>query len=238
VLAQTLKRASFSNERTAIIKAIGQLGPAGRDATLPLTEILRSTYTEDARAAAEALGNIGPAARDAVPALTLAARAGSPGLRTAAAEALKKIRSRDDHIGLYDHGLFFSGAAKAKAADEIYDLVGRFQLDVRVETFMHPPGDYEKKLQNASTAEQTRLMESWAQERAGGDFNGIHILVCRNPGYIHVTVSPASKTRFDDKAVERLTEALNQEFRSFRYDAGLLGGLARIRQQLAKGSGQ
>src|SRR5205085_4604058 len=75
--------------RQAAATALGQIGPAAREAVPALTPLLRDPDGDVRSAAFQALGRIGPAAAAAVPALVEALA--DPARRGPAAEALAAI---------------------------------------------------------------------------------------------------------------------------------------------------
>ena len=71
VLAHALEHSSCSQERLALVRALGTLGPAARQAVPVLTACLRGTSEPaEQRAVLLALDQMGPAAVEAVPVLT------------------------------------------------------------------------------------------------------------------------------------------------------------------------
>src|SRR5262249_49056192 len=90
VLLAAVRRTSVSND---VVKAVGLLGPAAKDAVPDLLRIMDDDRPFGKRAAVEALGCIGPAAREALPVLHKALRAedGSIFEKDAVALALAQI---------------------------------------------------------------------------------------------------------------------------------------------------
>jgi hypothetical protein len=93
VLTQALREASSSEERQRLARALGQLGPAARDAVPVLLDCCRHAKDTPERAALLlVLGEIGPtAAPQAVPVLVESLQTDSPAIRDCAARALVQL---------------------------------------------------------------------------------------------------------------------------------------------------
>jgi len=92
-LADALQnRAKFKDERIAIARALGSIGPDARAAVPALAAGLKGGFSEVNVAMAQALGAMGPAASEAVPALTDVSKTGFADVRAAASAALAKIK--------------------------------------------------------------------------------------------------------------------------------------------------
>jgi hypothetical protein len=92
VLTQALREATSAEERQRLAHALGQLGPAARDAVPVLVDCCR--HAKDASERANlllVLGEMGPAARPAVPVLVEALQNDSPTVRDYAARALVQL---------------------------------------------------------------------------------------------------------------------------------------------------
>ena len=92
VLTQALREATSAEERQRLAHALGQLGPAARDAVPVLLDCCR--HAKDASERAKlllVLGDMGPAARQAVPVLVEALQNDSPTVRDCAASALVQL---------------------------------------------------------------------------------------------------------------------------------------------------
>lgn len=92
-----LEKDSALLQQTAV-SALGQLGPAARDAVSVLIERLQDRQREGRAACALALGRLGEMATDAIPALCGALRDASGPLRAAAATALVSVGRGDDRV--------------------------------------------------------------------------------------------------------------------------------------------
>jgi hypothetical protein len=93
VLTQALREATNSEERQRLARALGQLGPAARDAVPVLLDCCRQARDTTERASMLlVLGEIGPtAAPEAVPVLVESLQTDSPAIRDCAARALVQL---------------------------------------------------------------------------------------------------------------------------------------------------
>lgn len=92
VLTKALREATSAEERQRLAHALGQLGPAARDAVPVLVDCCR--HAKDASERGKLLltfGDMGPAARQAVPVLVEALQNDSPTVRDYAARALVQL---------------------------------------------------------------------------------------------------------------------------------------------------
>jgi hypothetical protein len=130
VLTKALEESPSEQERQAAARALGQLGPAARDAVPALVARLRSAPTpQEGQVLAHALVQIGPAARGAVENLERMADKDKPVL-----EACQRLQGREGRIGVNDGGECFSVRTLRKSARAIADLANRAQVELMVET--------------------------------------------------------------------------------------------------------
>jgi hypothetical protein len=131
VLAKALEESPSEQERQAAARALGQLGPAARDAVPALVARLRRAPTaREGQALAHALVQIGPAARDAVEKLEveLTPRDGAPLL-----EVCQRLQGREGRVGVNDGAACFSVGALRRSADRIHALAAE-GVELLVET--------------------------------------------------------------------------------------------------------
>ncbi|HBI41691.1 MAG TPA: hypothetical protein DDY78_02405 [Planctomycetales bacterium] len=89
-----------------------------------------------------------------------------------------------------DAGLF-SRETGQKADEEIAALRDVYHLDIVVETAALPPVELHKKIAGMKPAYAAPLLHEWAVEGADQAVNkGVYILICKEPGYVDVVVSP------------------------------------------------
>jgi hypothetical protein len=208
-LVLALRRAGLPQERRAIMKALGRIGPGARPAVSTLVEIMRSGLPDEARLATEVLGEIGPAAQEAVPALRLAASSGFSHIKAAAAQALEKIQQNDIRFGVRDHARLFSPAAVMLASQEIQQLAATSRVGALVETYAHYPADQIARLTARPLPEGMNLTEAWALDRVRtADYNGVLILICRNPLQVAVVPTPTVRSLCDPHSCGQLRDQI------------------------------
>lgn len=232
-MAEVIKKAR-NEARVEIAKTLGGLGPAAKDAVPVLAEVVKGGFTEERKAVAEALGQIGPAAKDAEPALTELSKSLDDDLRNAAFKALGRIRAKGGRHGVQDGGKFFAANAARAAAADADDVAQKHGIDVLVETFAGPPADQAAKVRNLSGPERAKFFQTWAAERVReAGVNGVYILVCKEPSFLQIEVTPKAQTVIDDTARDRVRDLLLADLREKRYDEGLLLAVAYVRAKCA-----
>jgi hypothetical protein len=129
VLTFALRKAATPRERAALARALGELGPAARDALPVLTQALRTAREpQECRAMLLALGELGPIARPLLPA-DLARQASAAGL------SVREVRRwLEGRIGVNDGGDCFSVLALRKSCREIRNLSQAYDVEVLIET--------------------------------------------------------------------------------------------------------
>jgi hypothetical protein len=234
-LAEALRKARFVEETQAIAKALGRMGPAARDAVPALAEMLKKVpFIGQRQAIMDALEQIGPAAQAAIPALNELARTGFLEERQKATALIKKIQSREGRIGIRDDGKFFGAESIKKASDEILDIVGKYDMDLRIETYAAPPANQAARVRAMSANDRGKFFHGWALERVdAAAIHGVYILVCKDPGHIHVVIAPKFRAVFDDRSRDKLRDLIVEDFKAKHFNEGLLTGIAFIRGRLA-----
>jgi hypothetical protein len=208
-IALALKRAGFPQERQALMKALAQIGPGAHLAVPTLVDVMRTGLPDDARLAAEVLGEIGPGARDAIPALRMAAGSGFTHLKATAAASLRKIQVNDARLGIRDNARIFSNEAIHKASEELQTLAARSHIGVLLETHPHIPAEQASRAASQPFPEGFSFIDVWAMDRTRtADFNGLYILICRNPLKVAVAPTPTAHTAFDQPSCVKLRDQI------------------------------
>ncbi len=89
VLVRAMKRAGKVEERLAYIRALGRLGPAGRDAVPALSERMSTSHDAvEQQAIVAALGEMGPSAENALPVLAESLKNSDLAVRNTASESM------------------------------------------------------------------------------------------------------------------------------------------------------
>lgn len=133
-----------------------------------------------------------------------------------------------------DDGKFFSADAIKKADDQIREIARKYDTDLLVETFESVPADQLEKIKAMSGKERNDFFRHWAQERMKeAVVKGVYILVCRNPTYLYVDVTPSARLALGDEAIGKLRQLLLEDFRAQKYDEGLEAAIQFVQQRLA-----
>ncbi len=112
--------------------------------------------------------------------------------------------------GIVDELGLFRPEIAARADALISDLRQKYTFDVRVETLELPAAERKKIAAMPGVKQKGKYFEDLGKERAEkADVNGLYILICTNPRYVHVTAHPASAAAFFSyKDRERLEQSL------------------------------
>lgn len=152
VLNEALKKAKSKSERLALIKALGEIGPAAKsDSVALLCERLKKADDEERLAVLDALERMGPAARGAVPTLHWLAKAppaaktttseksdaesrGQPTPKERAGQVLARLTGSESRVGVFDGAGLFSLKRSMEVTCALRKLARESDLEVRVET--------------------------------------------------------------------------------------------------------
>jgi hypothetical protein len=213
VLTKALEESASSVERLDAARALGQLGPAARDAAPALVFCLRHARTqEEGKALAGALVQIGPSARDALQNLDRRARDGDPVL-----EVWQRLQGREGRIGVNDAGECFSVRALRRSAQEIHALAERAQVELMVET---APALRPDAVQDA----KQRLGEMGPR--------GVCVLIGKDGPDVRVWAS--EDLRRQGLPTEKLAQAVTDLCRRRQYDAALAQAVHFVRAATKK----
>ncbi len=122
-----------------------------------------------------------------------------------------------------DNAGFFSSNAVTQASKDIKEFQQRFQRDMVIETFPMPPPDKKQLLENATTEAKNKIFSAWLHERlAALKFDGIYILICREPARIQIEATPGIMQKvFTAKDRDQLVALLVTRFKAKEYDKAL-----------------
>jgi hypothetical protein len=176
VLANALLRAATPGERAALARALGELGPAARDALPVLVQCLRAAREpQECRAVLLALGEVGPVARPLRP-LEFARQASAAGL------PVREVRRwLEGRIGVNDGGECFSVLALRQSCREIRNLALTSDVDVLIETVPALGGEGERSGRASGSKERARLR--------GMGPRALYVLFARKGPEVRVLVS-------------------------------------------------
>jgi hypothetical protein len=250
VLTQALRETADAAERQRLTWALGQLGPAAREAVPTLIHCYRqATDVSERSAVLLALGQIGPPARQAVPVLLESLRSDSARVRACACQALvqlgpaarswcrnlakkdgdnalvrevmRRIDGPEGRIGIDDECECFSLKTIQQGQREIGRLAKTYHVEVLVET--------------ASPSDKGGASKAEDRPAERGKYS-VYLRINKDAPSIQVYVSEAlQKQGLTDT---RLREVLEPYVKNKEYDRSLREGirfLAHFEKELANG---
>ena len=130
-----------------------------------------------------------------------------------------------------DDGHFFSPAAVEQAnrdTDKIQDQYGK---QVLIETFAVIPDDLKSSY---DPSQKAAFFEHWADQRFKRDnVNGIYVLICKDPPYLHPAVGHDTGKGFTLADSRTLGEKMRAQLANKQPDAALSDGISFIQTTLA-----
>jgi hypothetical protein len=136
-----------------------------------------------------------------------------------------------------DAGKFFSADAIKKANKEIREIAKNYDRDLLIETFATIPGDQAERVKGMPREERAKFFRNWAADRADvAVVHGVYILVCKEPAFVEIVITPRGRQGFDKASFEKLRELLLNSFHEKRYDEGLQGAVDLVRERFAAGN--
>lgn len=134
-----------------------------------------------------------------------------------------------------DDGKFFSAEAVTKANVHLRDLTAKYDRDVLIETFATPPGEGGGQVKELDAKGREAFFEKYALQRAKFRVvRGVYVLVCKEPRFLFIEVSPQTRKVITDDVRKQLFGVFAKEFAKGRFDEGLENGLRFIEERFAK----
>jgi uncharacterized membrane protein YgcG len=132
-----------------------------------------------------------------------------------------------------DGGKYFSPEAIKKADEQLRELYAKNHWDLLVETFESAPADQLEKVKAMSKAEREKFFQSWARTRVEQRaVNGVYVIVCKDPTYIYVEVTPKAIRALDAASAKKLKDRLIADFSANKFDEGLAATVKLVREKL------
>jgi hypothetical protein len=131
-----------------------------------------------------------------------------------------------------DRAELFRHDTRAKAEEQIHEIRRLFHRDVLVETDPSLPAADRARFKSMRRLDQLNYFNALGQQRARkAEVDGVHILFCRDPRYVQITVWPEFQQQtFTDEDAERLRKLLRHRRYSSGVDQALLDGVNMIRE--------
>ena len=133
-----------------------------------------------------------------------------------------------------DSALIFRPDTAKKASSLIASIAKKHKQAVHVETFVAVPKDQIAAVAKMSDAEKSTFFNAWGRERmADLKSEGLHVLICRSPGYLQVTSGPElEKVGFGGDDSDSLTGKYLAQAKMKKIDEGLLEAIAFLDARL------
>src|SRR5262249_40995455 len=134
-----------------------------------------------------------------------------------------------------DDAKLFTEEAVKKANEQIREIARKYKRDFLVETFASVPADQVEKVKKMDKKERAEVFRKWAVERAEHRVvNGVYVLICKDPTYLYVEITPDARSVFNVQARDKLRELLVDELAGKRFDEALLGSVKFVQDRLGK----
>jgi TPM domain len=133
-----------------------------------------------------------------------------------------------------DDAKYFTPEAIKKANEQIREIARKHGMDLLIETFESVPADQLEKVKGMSGKEKEDFFHHWAEQRAEAEVvNGVYVLVCREPTYLYVEVTPKARAVFGKEAIAKVRSLLLRNFHEKHFDEGLEGAAKLVEETLA-----
>jgi uncharacterized protein len=127
----------------------------------------------------------------------------------------------------------FSKDAVEKANKKIAEIKRRFDKDLLVETFKHPPDDLKKEYKEEG---KKKFFQDWSRSRYKSEgVRGVYVLICNDPRSLYVRAGDATTRKgFPEKDQEALNKLLLENLRKKKPDEALLSAVDYVETTLEK----
>jgi len=247
VLAQAFQQACSAEERIALARALGELGPAAWETVPQLTHALRTTSDPaEKQAIVLALGQMGPAARPAIPTLRDCLASREAATRQSAQQALLHLGPVARDLTCCDESdkprgpdrqahFLTSQRQRPEVSVGIRDTADCFRLRTLREAHARIQ-DLARTQQIEVLVETVPAPPEQVQQRAQAlvermGARSLHVLIVRNPPSVHLTASPTLQQQLP---LESWQLELARNTQASRTDEGLLHLLSRLADQPRK----
>jgi S1-C subfamily serine protease len=141
------------------------------------------------------------------------------------------MKTTTGSFAVKDDAKFFSAETIQTVNDRIRDIARKYRVDVLIETVPAVPADKIEEVKRMSSDERAKFFGGWVKERLQDlPFDGIYILVCREPNHLRVA---KRSSRLSNEVRDKVSEILLDEFRKKRFDEGIVAAVEYVRDQLA-----
>ncbi len=147
--------------------------------------------------------------------------------------AVKEVR--ETALTVKDEAKLF-GADAIKEANAALAELFKGKVDVMVETYASGPKDKQEELKNATAEKRTALFREWTHYRMNKlDVTGFGILICSDPKFLYVDISPDAVKLFPEKFELKVRDAILKGMKDGKPDEGLKAAVKLIVETKPKG---
>ena len=142
---------------------------------------------------------------------------------------------RESALTVKDEAKLF-GADAIKETNAALAELFKGKVDVMVETYASGPKDKREELKNASAEKRTVLFREWTHYRMNKlDVTGFGILICSDPKFLYVDISPDALKQFPEKFELKVRDAILKGMKDGKPDEGLKAAVKLIVETKPKG---
>ncbi len=142
---------------------------------------------------------------------------------------------REKALTVKDDAKLF-GADAIKAADAALAELFKNKVDVMIETYAAGPKEKQEELKGANPDKRTALFREWTHYRMNKlDVTGFAILICSDPKFLYVDISPDAVKLFPDKFELKVRDAVLKGMKDGKPDEGLKAAVQLIADAKGKG---
>jgi uncharacterized protein len=147
--------------------------------------------------------------------------------------AMSTIAVAMDKPRVEDNAGFFSPNALNQANERIAQIKRDHGKDLYIETHASIPAELREQYQ---PEQRQQFFDAWSKQRAAElKVDGVLVLITREPSFLKVTAGgDTQRQAFLPADMNRLREAMTEQFRSQRFDHGLLAGVDLVRSTFAQ----
>jgi hypothetical protein len=247
VLTQALRRSPSPEERVALVRALGELGPTAGEAVPLLTWCVKNARTPAERqAAVQALGQMGPAARPAVSALVEGLASPDPAFRGAVCQALVELgpvartATSPEFVSRIDRDARTNAPLAREVLKQLAGQDGRIGVSDGAECFRIPTLRFATgtirqlaRARNLEVLVETVAGETGENKDCNSDAvcrmgpNSLYVRIVKNPPQVHLVASPALAAQ--KLPLQEWEKELTARVRKHDYDMGLCQFLQSLR---------
>lgn len=158
--------------------------------------------------------------------------AGTSTTTAAPPPAPKAVTRRETPLPVNDAGKLWDDATLNGVQEIVAGLHTR-KLDVKVETLTAAPQEWIAKAKSGTAEDRTRLFREYtAEQMKKNSADGVAIVICLDPRFIHVDIPEKWRSRFPEKYAGKIGEAMVSAMREKKPNEGILAAVKLIQEGL------